>query len=104
MLAANFLYALAKVLNIAINILIWIIIARAVVSWFRLNPYSSGVLNQLVRFLYLATEPFLFPIRRFLFRYLPPMGIDFSPMVAILILIFLQRFLVASLLQLPARL
>ena len=98
MLAANFLYALAKVLNIAINILIWIIIARAVISWFRPNPY-----NQLVHLLYLATEPFLFPIRRFLFRYLPPMGIDFSPLVAILILIFLQRFLVSSLFQLAAR-
>lgn len=97
MLAANFLYALAKVLNIAITILIWIIIARAAVSWFRPNPY-----NQLVRFLYLATEPFLLPIRRFLFRYLPPMGIDLSPLVAILILIFLQRFLVTSLFQLAS--
>jgi YggT family protein len=95
MFAANFLLALAKVLNIVINILIWIIIARAVVSWFQPNLH-----NQLVRFLYLATEPFLLPIRRFLFRYLPPMGIDFSPMVAILILIFLQQFLVRSLFQL----
>lgn len=98
MLATNFLFALAKVLDIAITILMWIIIARAVVSWFRPNPY-----NQLVRFLYLATEPFLFPIRRFLSRYIPPMGIDLSPLVAILILIFLQRFLVASLYQLAAR-
>lgn len=104
MFAANFLLALAKVLNIAINILIWIIIARAVVSWFRPNPYSSGALNQLVRSLYLATEPFLLPIRRLLSRYLPPMGIDFSPLVAILILIFLQRFLVGSLIQLAMRL
>lgn len=98
MLAANFLLAIAKVLDVAITILMWTIIARAVISWFRPNPY-----NQLVRFLYLATEPFLFPIRRFLSRYVPPMGLDLSPLAVILILIFLQRFLVASLYQLAAR-
>jgi len=104
MLAANFLLALAKVLNIAIDILMWIIIARAVLSWFQPNPYSRGVLSQLFHLLYLATEPFLFPIRRFLSRYLPPMALDFSPLVAILILIFLQQFLVRSLVQLALRL
>ncbi len=98
MLAANLLFALAKVLDIAIMILMWTIIARAVISWFQPNPY-----NQLVRFLYLATEPFLFPIRRFLSRYIPPMGIDISPLAVILILIFLRRFLVTSLYQLAAR-
>lgn len=92
---SNFISALASVLNIVINALIILIIARAVVSWIRPNPY-----NPIVRFLYSVTEPFLFPIRRFLGRFLPPMMIDFSPFVAILLLIFIQRFLVRTLYQL----
>ncbi len=98
MLLGNLLWALAKVLDIAITVLIWLIIARAVLSWFRLSPT-----NQLVRFLYWATEPFLRPVQRLLWRYLPPAGIDFSPMVAVLLLLLLEHFLVRTLYQLAAR-
>ena len=102
MLGANFLYALARVLEIAINILIWLIIARALISWF---PFGrSPFLAQVAQFLYWTTEPLLFPIRRSLERFLPPAGIDFSPMVAILLLIFLKYFVVRSLYQLAFRL
>jgi YggT family protein len=68
----------------------WIIIARAVISWVNPDPY-----NPIVRFLYNITDPVLLAIRRRL-----PLsfgGIDFSPIVVILVIIFLQRFLVASL-------
>jgi YggT family protein len=68
----------------------WIIIARAVISWVNPDPY-----NPIVRFLYSITDPVLLAIRRRL-----PLsfgGIDFSPIVVILVIIFLQRFLVASL-------
>lgn len=53
-------------------------------------------------FLYRATDPVLRPIQRML-----PMrgwGIDFSPLVAILAIIFIQKFLVASLSELAWRL
>ncbi|OAG26880.1 YggT family protein [Thermodesulfatator autotrophicus] len=83
---SHFLKALATVLDISLNIYMWIIIIRALLSWVNPDPY-----NPIVRFLYGITEPVLSRIRRFV----PPMGgIDLSPLVAILIIIFLQQFLV----------
>ncbi|GBD93396.1 YGGT family protein [bacterium BMS3Abin05] len=87
----NLLFAITNILNIAITIYIWIIIARAVISWVHLDPRSS-----LVRILYQITEPVLAPIRKFL----PPTGVDFSPLIALLLLYFLQLFLIRSLFDL----
>jgi YggT family protein len=88
--AGNFVLALAKLLEIAITAYIWIIIARALISWVSPDPY-----NPIVRFLYRVTEPVLRPIR---YR-LPTlsMGLDLSPLVLILVLYFLDAFLVSSL-------
>lgn len=83
----------------AINVLYGLTIVRAIVSWFQPSPR-----NPLVRILYLTTEPFLAPIRRLLLRYVPPTGLDFSPLLLILLLILLQRFLVSGLYRLAARL
>jgi YggT family protein len=86
----NLLAALASVIGLVLNLYMWIIIARAVISWVNPDPY-----NPIVRFLYNITDPVLLAIRRRL-----PLsfgGIDFSPIVVILVIIFLQRFLVASL-------
>ncbi|NOY78610.1 MAG: YggT family protein [Calditrichaeota bacterium] len=87
----NLLLASAKILDIAISIYIWVIIIQAILSWVHPDPRSP-----LVRFLYNITEPVLAPIRRFL----PAMGIDLSPLVALLALYFLQIFLVRSLFDL----
>ncbi|CAK8716804.1 MAG: YggT family protein [Candidatus Electronema aureum] len=85
----NFLIALAKLIYIASNAYIWIVIARAVISWVNADPY-----NPIVRFLVQVTDPVLYKIR----RYLPPMGgLDLSPMILIFALIFLQSFLVPTL-------
>ncbi|MEW6298880.1 MAG: YggT family protein [Thermodesulfobacteriota bacterium] len=87
---ANFLYALANVLNMLLSLYMWIIIIRAVVSWVSPDPY-----NPIVRFLYAATDPLLYRVRRAL-----PVsfgGIDFSPIIVIVAIIFLQSFLVQSL-------
>jgi len=93
----NFLKALADVLNIALNLYMWVIIIRALISWVSPNPY-----NPIVRFLYSITEPLLWRIR----RYLPVVfsGIDLSPVVAILGIIFLREFLVVTLHQIAIRL
>ncbi|MBK5102107.1 MAG: YggT family protein [Desulfobacteraceae bacterium] len=86
---ANFLAALAKVAHIALTLYMWIIIGRAVISWVNPDPY-----NAIVRFLTSVTEPVLYPIR----RRLPSMGgIDFSPILVILAIIFIQSFFVQSL-------
>ena len=97
-MTAEFIYALARVLDIAIDVLYGLTIVRAIVSWLQPSPR-----NPVVRILYLTTEPFLSPIRRLLLRYLPPTGLDFSPLMLILVLILIQRFLVAGLYRLAAR-
>jgi YggT family protein len=85
----NFILALANLIYIVSNAYIWIVIARAVISWVDLDPY-----NPVVRFLSQVTDPILYRIRRLL----PPMGgLDLSPMILILAIVFLQSFLVPTL-------
>jgi YggT family protein len=89
---SNFLLAIAKLLNFALSAYIWVVIGRAVISWVNADPY-----NPIVQFLVRATEPLLVRIRRFL----PVMGgLDLSPMILILAVVFLQSFLVPTLQQL----
>lgn len=88
----NFLTAVAEVMDVVLTLYLYIIIARAIVSWVNPDPY-----NPIVQFLHRITEPVLSPLRRLV----PPykIGIDLSPMIAILIIIFLKRFLVMTLRQ-----
>jgi YggT family protein len=92
----NLLVAIAKILDILLTLYFWIIIAQAVISWVRPDPY-----NPIVRFLYSVTEPVLRPIR----RHLPVSwgGFDFSPLLILLAVFFLQEFLIKSLIQLGLR-
>ena len=90
----NFIKAIADLLNFVLSAYIWIVIARAVISWVNADPH-----NPVVRFLHQVTDPVLNRIRRFL----PAMGgFDLSPMVLIFAIIFLQSFLVPTLRQLAA--
>jgi YggT family protein len=89
----NFVSAVAVVLDWVLTIYMWIVIARAVISWVNPDPY-----NPIVRFLYGATEPLLQRVRRAL--PISAGGIDFSPLLIIVAIIFLQSFLVRSLLDL----
>jgi len=84
----NFMIAIAKVVDVVLNILFWLIFIRAIISWVNPDPY-----NPIVQFLYRATEPILTPIR----RRLPMSGIDFSPIIAFLAIMFLRYFLVETL-------
>ena len=86
----NLIAAIAEVVDYALIAYMWVIIARALISWVSPDPF-----NPVVRFLYRATEPVLRPIR----RRLPDMPIDFSPMIVIIAIVFLRRFLVPTLLQ-----
>lgn len=87
----NFIMAIAKLINIALSFYIWVVIGRAVISWVNADPY-----NPIVRFLVQVTDPLLLRIR----RVLPAMGgIDLSPMVLIFGVVFLQNFLVPTLVQ-----
>ena len=90
----NLLSALAFVANIALTVLYWLILVRALISWVNPDPF-----NPLVQFLQRTTEPILEPIRRLL----PPLPLDISPIIAFFVIIFLKRFLVASLYDLALR-
>ena len=94
---SNFLTAIAKVLDIVLTIYMWVVIARAVLSWVSPDPY-----NPIVRFIHKVTEPVLYQIR----RRIPVSfgGIDFSPIIVLLAVIFLQRFVVQSLFELASSL
>lgn len=94
---SNLLLALAKIIHMLLNLYMWIIIARAILSWVNPDPY-----NPIVRFLYNVTEPVLYTIR----RRVPVAfgGIDFSPLIVLFIIMFLDNFLVPSLTQMAIRL
>ncbi len=95
---ANFIYAIAKILDIVLTFAYWLIIIRALISWVNPDPF-----NAIVQFLYKTTEPLLAPIRRIL-PFSLRWGIDISPIIAFLVIIFLKEFLVSSLLGLAIRL
>jgi YggT family protein len=86
----HFLDALASIVDLGLNIYMWLIIARALLSWVNPDPY-----NPIVRFLYNITEPVLGYLR----RRLPLVfgGLDLSPLVVLAAIIFLRIFLVQTL-------
>ncbi|OCC15703.1 Integral membrane protein YggT, involved in response to extracytoplasmic stress (osmotic shock) [Dissulfuribacter thermophilus] len=94
---ANFLNALASVIDMVLSLYIWIVIVQALISWVNPDPF-----NPIVRFLYQVTEPVFYRVRRIL-----PLqfgGIDLTPMVVIIAIVFIKSFLVTTLHQLAYRL
>lgn len=96
-LFANLLIAVAQLLDTVIRLYSFVLLGRVIVSWVNADPY-----NPIVRFLYNATEPVLYRVRRTLPVVLG--GIDLSPLVVFFGLEFVRYFLVASLFDLAARL
>jgi YggT family protein len=93
----NFLLSIARILDIIITFLYWIIIIRALISWVNPDPF-----NPIVQFLQRVTEPILSPIKKVLKMQF--WAIDISPIIAILCLIFIQSFFVRTLTDLALRL
>ena len=92
----NLIFLVANVIDIGLTVYMWVIIIRALISWVSPDPY-----NPIVRFLYRVTEPVLRPVRRIL--PIGGMGIDFSPLIVILVIYFLRIFLVRILIQLASQ-
>ena len=93
---SNLLTAIAKVLDVVLVMFMWVVIARAILSWVSPDPY-----NPIVRFIHNITEPVLYQIRKRL-----PLnfgGIDFSPILVLLAIIFLRQFVVQTLYDLALR-
>ncbi len=85
--------ALLVTIFYALEIFKWILIASAIFSWlfaFNVINSSNRFVASLGEFLYQVTEPVLRPIR----RVMPNLGgIDISPIIALLVVFFLQNLL-----------
>jgi len=95
-LLSNFIAAVANILDVVLTILYWLILIRAILSW--VNPDPS---NPIVRFLNKSTEPILEPISRIVPFW--KMGIDISPIIAFLAILFLRAFAVRTLLDIAVK-
>jgi YggT family protein len=83
------LILLIKLVNFVLNIYTFLIIARAIISWVNPDPY-----NQVVRILDKFTEPVLYPIRKLLRRVTGNLPMDFSPIIAIVLIQIVGSFLI----------
>ena len=85
--------SLLHLVDTVITIYIWLLIASAVLSWlvaFNVVNPQNRLIGTIGEFLYRVTEPALAPVRRFL----PNLGgLDLSPVVVILVLIFALNLL-----------
>ena len=82
-----FVTAVLQVIFAILSVIQWLVIIAAVISWVNPDPR-----NPIVQFLYRTTEPILRPFRKIL----PPRrtgGIDLSPILVILLILFIKVFL-----------
>jgi YggT family protein len=93
----NLIVALATILDYILTIANWLIIVRALLSWVNPDPY-----NVIVQFLCKVTEPLLAPFRRLVPAY--SIGIDLSPIFALLAIWFLKLFMIRTLFGIAMRL
>jgi len=81
--------SLALLVSMIFNVLYFLLVIRIILSWFPVNPYS-----EIVQIFYRITDPILAPFRRLPLR----VGmIDFSPIVAFIVLAFMRNFIVGLL-------
>jgi len=88
----NFLVAVAQVLNMVLEIYKWVVIVAVLISWVNPDPY-----NTVVRFLNSMTDPVFGFVRDKLPRL--PLPIDISPIIVLCAIVFLQTFLVQTLMD-----
>ncbi|AKX93611.1 YggT family protein [Neomoorella thermoacetica] len=84
---------LAVLVRVAFEVLNWLIIARILISWFPHDPN-----HPIMRFIYEITEPVLAPFRRIMPR--TTMPIDFSPIIAVLVLQLVEHLLINFIMRL----
>ena len=97
MILSTFLSTVATILHTVINVYIWVIIAAALISWVRPDPY-----NQIVQLLYRLTEPVYERLRRLVPTVIG--GVDLAPIIVLLALQFTDLFFVRLLHEFAASL
>lgn len=93
---ASLIVFILQTLSSLLGVYLWVVIIAAVLTWIEPNPY-----NPIVRFLYGVTEPVFDWVR----EHLPVFfgGIDFSPLVVIIGIQFIQMWLIPTIFQLVIR-
>ncbi|MDO8519138.1 MAG: YggT family protein, partial [Deltaproteobacteria bacterium] len=87
-LLGNLLIALGKVISLIVGVYTFIVAGAVIISWVRPDPY-----NPIVQFLNRTTEPVFSWVRRFIPRFLYQTGIDFTPLLVIVLLVFLETLI-----------
>lgn len=81
---------LIQIINLIFYTFYFLILARIIFSWIRVSPYDP-TWGPILRFVYQMTDPIMEPVRRML----PPMGgLDFSPMVVLILAGVLRSILI----------
>ncbi|MEW5913782.1 MAG: YggT family protein [Thermodesulfobacteriota bacterium] len=88
----EFIARLLQFINWLLGAYMWVLIAAAVISWVRPDPS-----NPIVRFLYAVTEPVLWRVRRIIPTNFG--GIDLSPLLVILAILFIQNVIIGGLIS-----
>ncbi len=88
----SLLVTVAKVLSMILTIYTYIIIGTVIISWVNPDPY-----NPIVRFLRQVTEPVFYQVRRFLPRAMFRWGIDFTPLIVLILLVVIEQMVVGLL-------
>ena len=92
-LLTNTLSAIVALVSVVLSVYFWIVIASAVISWFRVDPYHP-VVNAIRR----LTEPVFYRVRKWLpFTY--SSGLDFSPIAVLLAMQLFEKIILDSLRQ-----
>jgi YggT family protein len=84
----GFAIGIAGILRRLLEIYMWIIIIRVLISWINPDP-----LNPIVRFLRSVTDPVIDGLRRVLPRFFWSTGLDFTPLILIILIQVLMLFL-----------
>ncbi len=83
---------IAEALSTILTIYSYIVIGAVLISWVKPDPY-----NPIVRFLYQLTEPVFYQVRKKLPSFFFRSQIDFSPLIVLLLILFINRVLLSSL-------
>ena len=86
--SGNFVSGVIDIIISLLNVYMWVVIIRVLISWINPDPY-----NPIVQFLRSVTDPAIEGLRRVLPSFLWSTGLDFTPLVLILLLQVLMRFL-----------
>lgn len=87
---STFSHGIIGIITSLVNMYMWVVIIRVLISWINPDPY-----NPIVQFLRAVTDPAIETVRRFVPNFLWSTGLDFTPLILIVLLQVLMEFLKA---------